>query len=72
MDWLNKYGNGKKQNTFSYFLHIYVSPPENEDADKLSRPKIDDTEWGLCDRVFRKIISVFGTPEIDLFATKYW
>ena len=39
-------------------------------ADFLSRPdKILGTEWSLSPQVFQDICGVFGTPNIDLFAT---
>ncbi len=39
-------------------------------ADALSRPdRVIGTEWSLNPEVFRRICRVFGTPNIDLFAT---
>lgn len=42
----------------------------NIDADWESRNVNDRTEWSLCPAVFHKIIERFGTPEIDLFASR--
>ncbi|KAL7299668.1 hypothetical protein TKK_0007426 [Trichogramma kaykai] len=50
----------------------YISLKENITADRLSRlPRNDDTEWGLNQKYFDKIVPVFGRPNIDLFASEF-
>ena len=39
-------------------------------ADKKSRVFQDETEWQLNSKQFANICSVFGTPEIDIFASR--
>lgn len=41
----------------------------NVRADWLSREQIDPAEWQLHPPVFREIVSRFGTPWVDLFAS---
>ena len=43
----------------------------NEHADYLSRSEHETTEWSLNELYFNKIVNVFGTPEIDLFASRF-
>lgn len=40
------------------------------DADRESRNLNVDTEWQLSSSAFHKIVSSFGQPNIDLFATR--
>ena len=42
----------------------------NFEADKSSRQFKERIEWQLQLRIFLKIIAIFGTPEIDLFACR--
>ena len=42
----------------------------NESADKESRSVHDNTEWMLHTTHFDKICHTYGTPEIDLFASR--
>jgi len=42
----------------------------NIEADAESRIFSDQTEWKLCPRAFAKICEQFGTPDIDLFASR--
>ena len=43
---------------------------ENIEADEASRVFDDKTEWALREDIFREIIVEFGTPTIDLFASR--
>ena len=42
----------------------------NSDADRQSRKFNDNTEWKLRSKLFTKITTVLGTPEMDLFASR--
>ena len=42
----------------------------NVEADHMSRKFNDRTEWMLNPQVFREIAQYFGTPEIDIFASR--
>ena len=42
----------------------------NVEADTASRKFSDDTEWALNDDIFRNICQQFGTPDVDLFASR--
>lgn len=48
----------------------YISSKDNVEADAGSRITNLDTEWELSDFAIDKIVSNFGIPEIDLFATR--
>jgi hypothetical protein len=39
-------------------------------ADRRSREFGDQTEWQLSEQVFQKICTRFGTPDVDLFASR--
>lgn len=45
----------------------YIESQENKEADEQSRILPQDTEWGLADWAFKKIVRKF---DIDLFASK--
>lgn len=47
----------------------YVASKDNE-ADEGSRRLEPETEWQLADDCFRRICNTFGTPSIDLFASR--
>lgn len=47
----------------------YIKSKDNVRADYLSRFSNLDTEWSLSLKAFRYLVSNFGSPEIDLFAT---
>jgi len=48
----------------------HIPGKRNVLADALSRPdRVLGTEWSLCPSVFKQMCRVFGTPNIDLFAT---
>ncbi|KMQ86218.1 reverse transcriptase and recombinase [Lasius niger] len=48
----------------------YIASEENIEADQESRYRNIDTEWQLAPDVFEEIISQFGKPEIDLYASR--
>ena len=49
----------------------HVPGIENIEADRESRNFVNNnTEWSLQDRYFEKITKMFGTPDIDLFASR--
>lgn len=48
----------------------YIRSRENTEADRGSRVKNIDTEWELSAEVFDKIVSRWGTFQIDLFASR--
>ena len=48
----------------------YIASKENVDADNGSRVKNIDTEWELSKSAFSRKVGVFGTPSIDLFASR--
>ena len=43
---------------------------QNVLADYKSRNFSDNLEWSLNNKIFEKIVHVFGQPEIDLFASR--
>ncbi len=48
----------------------HIPGVDNVDADYASRHFNDRTEWSLNLEVYEKITSIFGAPEIDLFASR--
>ena len=48
----------------------HIPGVENVQADKESRTRNVDTEWQVDPRVFRNITEQFGTPSVDLFASR--
>lgn len=48
----------------------YINTKDNIIADFESRKELGNTEWELNDTHFQKIVSVFGEPSIDLFASR--
>ena len=50
---------------------FHVAGVQNVLADSLSRPNPVSSEWALDDYSFDLICQRFGTPSIDLFATRY-
>lgn len=48
----------------------YINSKDNFVADELSRKSSLDTEWSLTTITFKHIVSHFGNPEIDLFASR--
>jgi hypothetical protein len=55
--------------------HVWISACHlpgifNVEADALSRHFQDETEWALHPKLFAKLCARFGTPEVDLFASR--
>lgn len=48
----------------------YIKSKDNTEADFESRSSNQDIEWELCQNSFNKIVESFGSPEIDLFASR--
>lgn len=53
-----------------YVLAYYISSSENETADAESRRVHPDIEWELADWAYQEIVSTYGAPQIDLFASR--
>lgn len=54
-------------------LHVmasYIKSSDNTTADAESRRVHPDIEWELADWEYQDIISVFGVPQVDLFASR--
>ena len=54
-------------------LHIstaHIPGKENFEADKNSRKFQDEAEWQLNPKIYKAVCDTFGTPEIDLFASR--
>lgn len=58
----------EKRNIFIFAS--YINTKENIEADKASRKIQKETEWSLSNDAYQKIIDIFGTPRIDLFASR--
>ena len=54
----------------SWLTATHIAVLENTQADKESRLFNDRTEWTLKREIFPRITTHWGTPEIDLFATR--
>ncbi|XP_067216270.1 uncharacterized protein [Linepithema humile] len=52
-----------------FLFASYIASKDNVEADTLSRLKNNDGEWELASFAFKEIVTKFGRPEIDLFAT---
>ena len=48
----------------------YVTSKDNFVADEQSRIDHNNSEWELNNDIFKNIIDIWGSPEIDLFATR--
>ncbi|CAB0038777.1 unnamed protein product, partial [Trichogramma brassicae] len=48
----------------------YIPGRDNTQADAQSRVKNIDTEWELASYAFKRVVHIFGTPDIDLFASR--
>ncbi|CAH2216633.1 jg22568, partial [Pararge aegeria aegeria] len=53
-----------------YVYASYIKSKDNVEADEESRRSNIDTEWDLSPAAFDRIISNFGYPQVDLFATR--
>lgn len=49
---------------------ISLPGKENVDANRESRTFNDNTEWSLRESIFHGIVETYGTPSIDLFASR--
>ena len=58
----------RKRNIWLSAAHIPGS--SNVDADQLSRNFNLNLEWMLSKPIFQRIVSLFGMPDIDLFASR--
>ena len=54
----------------TWLTATHIAGVENTEADKESRLFNDRTEWTLKREIFAQITTQWGTPEIDLFATR--
>jgi len=61
-------GSGEERNL--WIFASYIASVDNVEADFESRRLEPKTEYALAQFAFCKIISIFGNPEIDLFATR--
>ena len=48
----------------------HIPGKENFEADKNSRKFQDEAEWQLNPKIYKAVCDTFGTPEIDLFASR--
>jgi hypothetical protein len=48
----------------------HIPGEQNNEADHESRTQLGDTEWELNSEVFQTLVNEWGTPEIDLFASR--
>ena len=48
----------------------YITSADNVEADEESMKSHDNLEWKLNRNLFNKICKFFGTPEVDLFASR--
>jgi Reverse transcriptase (RNA-dependent DNA polymerase)/DNA N-6-adenine-methyltransferase (Dam) len=54
-----------------FLFASYIPSQDNAEADAESRKRLaQETEWQLNNSAFQKIVSSFGSPAIDLFASK--
>lgn len=58
------------ENKKLFIFASYINTKDNCEADSLSRKRFEDTEWELSDSAFDIIKQTFGTPHIDLFASR--
>lgn len=58
----------EKKNIFIFAS--YINSAKNVHADRASRQIHRETEWSLSDIAFSKIVTKFGKPKIDLFASR--
>ena len=53
-----------------WVIASYIPGVDNNEADYMSRNFTDNTEWTLNPHIFDKICEKWGTPEIDMFASR--
>lgn len=54
----------------NFVFASYIASADNTVADAESRKKSSDTEWELQTLAYKRIVSTFSCPEIDLFASR--
>ena len=56
-----------------WLVAAHIKGESNVIADALSRGKINIpwSEWSLCPRAVKQVFNIYGTPNIDLFASKH-
>lgn len=84
ISYVNKYGGCRSYHCHSVAVDIwkwcekrniilfatYIASADNFVADRLSRMKIDESDFSLHHDSFSKICQIYGTPTIDIFATE--
>ncbi|XP_024888222.1 uncharacterized protein LOC112465081 [Temnothorax curvispinosus] len=58
------------ENKNLWIFASYIASKDNVEADFESRRLEPETEFALAQSAFRQIVSKFGNPEIDIFATR--
>lgn len=58
------------ENRKLFIFASYIKSADNKVADFESRRVHPDIEWELSNSAYQKIIAKFGTPQIDLFASR--
>ena len=58
------------EDNYNWLSIAHIPGVENVVADYLSRNFSDEVEWSLSDSIFAKVCKVYGTPEVDLFASR--
>ena len=58
------------EQTKIFIFASYISSSNNIDADFESRRLEPETEYQLSEKAHNNIVSVFGKPDIDLFASR--
>ena len=53
-----------------YLTAAHIPGKTNIQADQASRLFNDRTEWQLDKSVFKKLLAIFGKPEVDMFASR--
>ena len=53
-----------------YLSAAHVKGSDNVEADRLSRIESIDTEWSISQPLFDRLCSAFGSPSVDLFASR--
>ncbi|XP_076035570.1 uncharacterized protein LOC143021751 [Oratosquilla oratoria] len=57
-------------NNDAWITCSFISGSDNTLADTASRNFNDRHEWKLDEKIFKKLSIIFGTPNIDLFASR--
>jgi hypothetical protein len=64
MNWQGRFGCGLRNGIFGYLLLTY------RELDQASRVFNEAIEWSINDNIFDAICGMFGSPEVDLFASR--